>query len=73
LNLRSHFTSNKLLHSIGKSVGVSSKNKSPVAIRATSSDTAVVETAQSDDVIFKEIFPVQRIEKVFSIAVHSHI
>jgi len=48
-------------------------NKSPVAIRATSSDTAVVETAQSDDVIFKEIFPVQRIEKVFSIAVHSHI
>ncbi|KAG7586467.1 Glycosyl hydrolase family 13 catalytic domain [Arabidopsis thaliana x Arabidopsis arenosa] len=63
LNLPSHFTSTKLLHSIRTSVGASSKHRRSVAVRASSSDTAVVETAQSDDVIFKENFPVQRIEK----------
>ncbi|KAL1213666.1 Alpha-amylase 3 [Cardamine amara subsp. amara] len=69
LNLRSHFTCNKL-HSIGSTVGPgmslgfrSSKHRRSVAIRASSSDTAVVETSQSDDVVFKEKFPVQRIEK----------
>lgn len=70
LNLRCHFTSKKL-HSIGRSVAsgnslgfLSSERRRSIAIRASSSDTAVVETtSQSDDVIFKENFPVQRIDK----------
>uniref|UniRef100_A0A1J3EJK5 alpha-amylase n=1 Tax=Noccaea caerulescens TaxID=107243 RepID=A0A1J3EJK5_NOCCA len=65
LNLSRHFTSKKL-HSIGRSIGSGTSlgfRRSSLAIRASSSDTAVVETSQSDDVVFKEIFPVQRIEK----------
>ncbi|KAL0846166.1 hypothetical protein Bca101_019412 [Brassica carinata] len=70
LNLRYHFTSKKL-HSIGRSIAsgnslgyLSSERRRSVAIRASSSDTAVVETtSESDDVIFEETFPVQRIDK----------
>ncbi|CAH2066446.1 unnamed protein product [Thlaspi arvense] len=65
LNLRCHLTSKKL-HSVGRSVGSGTSlgfRRRCAAIRASSSDTAVVETSQSDDVIFKENFPVQRIEK----------
>ncbi|KFK41403.1 hypothetical protein AALP_AA2G126100 [Arabis alpina] len=61
LNLRCHFASKKL-HSFRRRSATSVR--SSLAIRASSSDTAVFEeTTQSDDVIFKENFPVQRIQK----------
>ncbi|KAA8529464.1 hypothetical protein F0562_033737 [Nyssa sinensis] len=40
------------------------KSSASLPIRASSSDTAVVETFESADVLFKETFPLKRIEKV---------
>ncbi|XP_010470985.1 PREDICTED: alpha-amylase 3, chloroplastic-like [Camelina sativa] len=70
LNLRSRFTSSNKLLVLNSSIGSATsalgfRSSKSVVIRASSSDTAVVETSQSesDDVVFKENFSVQRVEK----------
>ena len=45
----------------------------PLSLRASSVDTAVVEAFESAEVLFKETFPLKRIEKVTTLSIQFHI
>ncbi|XVF03394.1 hypothetical protein REPUB_Repub04eG0257500 [Reevesia pubescens] len=61
----------KLLFSRGACFSSSSKPRWKIhVIKASSTDSALIDTSSSDDVLYKETFPVKRIEKIFNLQLH---